>query len=93
MNTEAATTTPAMPRMIGVTETPEEIARQADEILQAAIEGRLHELGIVGEVFSPPKLTHEEFRQLLDEMAAMGMGDAPPLPLDFCTADAYEDDY
>lgn len=38
------------------------------------------------------RLTVEEFRKVLDEMAALGMGDAPPLPPDWSPHDLYEDD-
>lgn len=40
---------------------------------------------------SRPRLTNEEFGKLLDEMPAMGMGDAPPLPADWSRADIYDD--
>lgn len=40
---------------------------------------------------SDPNPSPEESRRLLDQMAARGMGTAPPLPSDWSRADLYED--
>lgn len=40
---------------------------------------------------SDPNPSPEEARRLLDEMAAMGVGAAAPLPADWSRADMYDD--
>lgn len=68
----------------------EDPEREAEWIMKEYEEGRVtpREPTLVSET----NLSYEEFRKVLDEMAALGMGDAPPLPADWSPHDLYEDD-
>jgi hypothetical protein len=67
---------------------PPDLVAEAERIAKEYEEGRVTPRP---KFISRPRLSYEEFRKLLDEMAALGMGDAPPLPADWSRADLYGD--
>ena len=80
---------PPVPQMLDLTGLPEPLVRMVVEVVQAAREGRTSEVEIFPKFVPRPKRTPEEFRQALDRMGAMSTGQS--LPLDFSTADIYDD--
>jgi len=80
---------PPVPQMLDLTGLPEPLVRQVVEVVAAAREGRPSDVVIFPKFVPRPKLTSEEFRQLLNKMQSMSSGQS--LPLDFSTADIYDD--
>ncbi len=80
---------PPVPLTLDLTGLPEPLVRQVVEVVTAAREGRPSDVEIFPKFVSRPKLTSEEFRQLLKEMASMSSGQS--LPIDFSSADIYDD--
>ena len=67
---------------------PEDLVREAERIAREYEEGRVTPREPT--FIFRSRLSHEEFRKLLDEMAAMGTGQS--LPPDFSRADLYDDE-
>ena len=80
---------PPVPQMLDLTGLPEPLVRMVVEVVAAAREGRPSDIIISPKYISRPELTAEEFRQALHRMGAMSTGQS--LPLDFSTADIYDD--
>lgn len=86
-------TLPPLPRIIDLTGLPEPVVERVHLIVREAREvtGEPSPTPPLAPVFDvpPPKMTPEEWKHALDEMAAMSSGQS--LPLDWSRADLYED--
>ncbi len=80
---------PPVPQMLDLTGLPEPLVRMVVEVVQAAREGRPSEVEIFPKFVPRPKRTTEEFRLALQRMGEMSTGQS--LPLDFSSADIYDD--
>jgi len=80
---------PPVPQMLDLTGLPEPLVRMVVEVVAAAREGRTSDIMIASKYISRPRPTLEESRRNLAEMAAMSSGKS--LPIDFSTADIYDD--
>ena len=80
---------PPVPQMLDLTGLPEPLVRMVVEVVAAAREGRTSDVVIFPKFPSRPRPTLEESRRNLAEMAAMSSGKS--LPIDFSTADIYDD--
>ena len=82
-----------IPQTVDLTGLPERVVRQVMQIVQAARQEQPGEAAGEGATFptflSRPRLSSEESRRLLDEMASRSSGQA--LPTDFSRADIYDD--
>ena len=79
----------APPLMIDLTGLPTPVVRQVVQIVEAARAGASPPADPVPQFISRPRPTLEESRRNLAEMAAMSSGKS--LPIDFSTADIYDD--
>ena len=80
---------PPVPQLLDLTGLPEPLVRMVVEVVSAAREGRPSDVVIVPKFISRPRPTLEESRRNLAAMAAMSSGQS--LPIDFSSADAYDD--
>ena len=80
---------PPVPQTLDLTGLPEPLVRMVVEVVAAAREGRPTDIMISPKYISRAELTTEEFLKLLDKMQSMSSGQS--LPLDFSTADIYDD--
>lgn len=79
----------APPMTLDLTGLPAPVVRHVVQIVEAARAGVSLPTELPPGDISRPELTPEEFRQALGRMGAMSSGQS--LPLDFSTADIYDD--
>ena len=84
MNTDSSP-----PLTLDLTGLPLPVVRHVVQIVEAARSGTSPPADLPPGDISRPELTPEEFREALSRMGAMSTGQS--LPLDFSTADIYDD--